>query len=209
MQSRRSSTPREPRRPAIRTHVLQVALQGDHRRVRSAEPLLRRCEALGAVPMPFPSAPTRTIRTHVLAPHTPQARHSRRTSRARPRPYRSAPRVRGCRRARRSARVPPAPSSAALAPAAAARSGAGTSAALHRTAGPRVSLQPRARRQTLTLGGRPAARSAAPGLDLRVPAGRRRSRSRQRRGPRRACRRSAAQPPQRSRAPPEAGLDVK
>jgi hypothetical protein len=121
----------------------------------------------------LPSAPTRTIRTHVLAPHTPQARHSRRTSRARPSPYRSAPRVRGCRRARRSARVPPAPSTAALAPAAAARSGAGTSAALHRPAGPQRSLQPRARRPSLTLGGRPAARSAAPGLDLRVPAGRR------------------------------------
>ena len=61
-------------------------------------------------------------------------------------------------RARRRARVPPAPTVPLRRSSvrAASRSGAGTSAALHHTAGPVGALQPRARRPSLTLGGRPA-----------------------------------------------------
>ena len=119
-----------------------------------------------------PSDPPRTIRTHVLAHLTPEGSPPRRAPRARPGPCRSAPRAAARRRprARRCARVPPAPCAAApLTRAAASGSGAGTSAALHHTAGPVGALWPRARRTSLTLGGRPAGHaprrdSAGPGV---------------------------------------------
>ena len=92
----------------------------------------------------------------------------RRPPRARPRSCRSAPRAdaRGRPRARRRARVPPASHAVLRARRARAawRSGAGTSAALHHTAGPVGALQPRARRTPLTLGGRPADHAPPPGL---------------------------------------------
>ena len=113
---------------------------------------------------PIPSAAPRTIRTHVLAHLTPHVPTRRRASRARPRPCRSAPRAAARRRprSRRVARVPPAPCAASPPPGASPRrSGAGTFAALHHTAGPVGALQPRAVGPPLTLGGRPA--THAPG----------------------------------------------
>src|ERR1019366_685185 len=119
-----------------------------------------------------PSDGRRTIRTRVLAQPTPAGLTPRRPPRGRSRSCRSAPRADARRRprARRRARVPPAPDAVvALTRAAASRSGAGTSAALHHTAGPVGALWPRARRTSLTLGGRPADHaprrdSAGPGV---------------------------------------------